>query len=184
MPRQVYMGVDGRRDHGFRVPRPDLAGETGAPDVCSGCHADRDPAWAAAELARRFPESAHRGPSFATAFAAGRWDPAARAEELLAVAGQAETAGIVRATALDMLAPVADAGVAAAAAPLLADADPLVRGAAAGVQRGAAAAERADAAGAAPRGPAAGGADRGGEGDARGRRGRRRGRRRRSGGRR
>jgi predicted CXXCH cytochrome family protein len=144
MPRQVFMGVDGRRDHGFRVPRPDLAGETGAPDVCSGCHADRDPAWAAAELARRFPESAHRGPSFATAFAAGRWDPAARAEELLAVAGQAETAGIVRATALDMLAPVADAGVAAAAAPLLADADPLVRGAAAGVQRGAAAAERAD----------------------------------------
>ena len=66
------MGVDGRRDHGFRVPRPDLDAATGAPDACTACHADRDPAWAAAEIARRFPASTHRGASFATAFAAAR----------------------------------------------------------------------------------------------------------------
>ena len=33
--------------------RPDLAAETGAPDACTTCHADRDPAWAAAEIAAR-----------------------------------------------------------------------------------------------------------------------------------
>ena len=49
--------------------------------------------------------------------------------------GQAGIAGIVRATALDLLTPVADPAIADRAAPLLADPDPLVRGAAAGVQR-------------------------------------------------
>ena len=66
------MGVDRRRDHGFRVPRPDVAVATGAPDACTDCHGDRDAAWAAAEIERRFPASTHRGPSFATAFAAAR----------------------------------------------------------------------------------------------------------------
>ena len=42
MPERTYMGVDRRRDHGFRVPRPDLAAATGAPDVCTSCHADKD----------------------------------------------------------------------------------------------------------------------------------------------
>jgi tetratricopeptide (TPR) repeat protein len=129
------MGIDGRRDHSFRVPRPDLA-ETGSPDACTDCHADRNPAWAAAEIARRFPDSTHRGPHFATTFAAARWEPAAQADALLDLAGRAEAAGIVRATALDMLTPVANPALAARAAPLLADPDPLVRGAAAGLQRG------------------------------------------------
>ena len=49
--------------------------------------------------------------------------------------GRGDTAGIVRATALDLLTPVADPGIADRVAPLLADPDPLVRAAAAGVQR-------------------------------------------------
>ena len=44
-------GVDGRRHRGFRVPRPDLAAETGGPDACTDCHADRSPAWAADRIA-------------------------------------------------------------------------------------------------------------------------------------
>ena len=47
MPARVYMGVDARRDHSLRVPRPDLAGEIGAPDACTACHVDRPAAWAA-----------------------------------------------------------------------------------------------------------------------------------------
>jgi predicted CXXCH cytochrome family protein len=137
MIERTYMGVDARRDHSFRVPRPDVSVTTGAPNACTDCHRERDAGWAAAELERRFPGSAHRGPSFATVFAAARWDAGQRAGELLALAGQGETAGIVRATALDLLTPVADPGIAERAAPLLADPDPLVRAAAAGVQRGA-----------------------------------------------
>src|SRR5262249_7720843 len=51
MPRRTYMGIDARRDHGFRVPRPDLAAKTGAPDACAACHAERGAAWAAERIA-------------------------------------------------------------------------------------------------------------------------------------
>jgi predicted CXXCH cytochrome family protein len=135
MPERTYMGIDRRRDHGFRVPRPDVSVETGGPNACTDCHKDRDAAWAAAEIASRFPESTHRGASFAETIAAARWDPAARADELVALAGQAGTAGIVRATALDMLVPLGDPAIADRVAPLLGDPDPLVRAAAAGLQR-------------------------------------------------
>jgi predicted CXXCH cytochrome family protein len=136
MIERTYMGVDARRDHSFRVPRPDLSVTTGAPNACTDCHRDRDAAWAAAELERRFPDSARRGPHFATVFAQARWDAAQRAPELLGLATDPQAAGIVRASALDLLAPVADAGIADRAAALLADPDPLVRAAAAGAQRG------------------------------------------------
>ena len=132
MPERTYMGVDRRRDHGFRVPRPDLSAATGAPDVCTSCHADKDPAWAAAEIAVRFPDSTHRGESFATTFAAARRDPAAEAAALVALAEREDLAGIVRASALDLLARSGDArGRRQRRRGLLADPDPLVRGAAA-----------------------------------------------------
>jgi len=38
MPTTTYMAVDARRDHSFRVPRPDLSLKTGAPNACTGCH--------------------------------------------------------------------------------------------------------------------------------------------------
>ena len=136
MIERTYMGIDARRDHSFRVPRPDLAA-TGAPDACTDCHADRDPGWAAAAIAERFPDPRHRGAHFATAFAAARWDPAAQTDALVALALDPEAAGIVRATALELLTPATSAALADRTLPLLEDADPLVRAAAAGLQRGA-----------------------------------------------
>lgn len=47
MPSKTYMGVDTRRDHSFRVPRPDLSVKTGAPNACNACHQDRTAQWAA-----------------------------------------------------------------------------------------------------------------------------------------
>ena len=135
MIERTYMGIDERRDHSFRVPRPDLAAGTGAPDACTDCHADRDAAWAAAEIAARFPEDTHRGPHFGTVLAAARWSPEGQIEPLLALAGDAETPGIVRATALDLLARARSEAAAEGAATLLADPDPLVRAAAATAQR-------------------------------------------------
>ncbi|HMQ91857.1 MAG TPA: cytochrome c3 family protein [Amaricoccus sp.] len=137
MIERTYMGIDDRRDHSFRVPRPDLAAETGAPDACTDCHSGRDAAWAAAEIAARFPESTRRGPHFSTVFAAARWSPEAQRSELLALARDAEAAGIVRATAIEMLSLTADAEIAREGAALLDDPDPLVRAAATALQRGA-----------------------------------------------
>jgi predicted CXXCH cytochrome family protein len=142
MIARTYMGVDDRRDHAFRIPRPDLALEILAPNTCNACHTDRSAAWAAAEIAVRFPDSRHRGAHFATTLAAARWSTEAQAGALLALAADTDAAGIIRATALELLVPVADPARAAQARPLLTDADPLVRAAAASVQRGAPAAQR------------------------------------------
>jgi tetratricopeptide (TPR) repeat protein len=38
MPETTYMAVDPRRDHSFRIPRPDLSVQLGTPNACSGCH--------------------------------------------------------------------------------------------------------------------------------------------------
>src|SRR5205807_5929242 len=34
----TYMDVDPRRDHSFRVPRPDLSVRLGTPNACTRCH--------------------------------------------------------------------------------------------------------------------------------------------------
>lgn len=46
MTGRFYMGNDFRRDHSFRVPRPDLSLKYGTPNACSGCHKDKDDKWA------------------------------------------------------------------------------------------------------------------------------------------
>jgi tetratricopeptide (TPR) repeat protein len=38
MPHSVYMEVDARRDHGLRVPRPDLSVKFNTPNACTQCH--------------------------------------------------------------------------------------------------------------------------------------------------
>ena len=38
MPETTYMAIDARRDHSFRVPRPDLSVKFGTPNACTGCH--------------------------------------------------------------------------------------------------------------------------------------------------
>lgn len=41
MTARTYMGVDARRDHSFRIPRPDMSMRTGSPDACTSCHGDK-----------------------------------------------------------------------------------------------------------------------------------------------
>jgi tetratricopeptide (TPR) repeat protein len=38
MPHTTYMELDARRDHGLRIPRPDLSVEHGTPNACTACH--------------------------------------------------------------------------------------------------------------------------------------------------
>ncbi len=131
MPERTYMGIDTRHDHAFQVPRPDLAA-TGAPDACTDCHQDREPAWAAAAIATWYPEGRQTRPHFAPVFAAARLDPRPNVPELLAIAEDPAAAGIVRATALELAGFAGDPAAVARSAALLADPDPLVRSAAAG----------------------------------------------------
>ena len=57
MPERSYMLIDPRRDHFFRRPDPLQSQAAGAPDVCTACHTDKTPAWAAETIAQWFPAS-------------------------------------------------------------------------------------------------------------------------------
>ncbi len=132
MIERVYMGVDGRRDHSFRVPRPDLGlGQ----DACTDCHTDKDQPWAAAQIEGWFPVSNHRGPHFGSVFAPAMAGQADSPDGLMAIATDPSQAGIVRATAAYLLQPFGSRQVADATADLLTDADPLVRANAVTLQR-------------------------------------------------
>ncbi|NOD67339.1 cytochrome c3 family protein [Ruegeria sp. HKCCD7303] len=132
MIERVYMGVDWRRDHSFRIPRPDLG--LGV-DACTDCHEEKDQDWAANQIEGWFPDDTHRGPHFGTVFNAAAEGRLGTPEGLLAVAMDPSNAGIVRATAAYLLQPFASPDLATATASLLQDDDPLIRANAAALQR-------------------------------------------------
>jgi predicted CXXCH cytochrome family protein len=138
MIQRTYMGVDGRRDHSFRIPRPDLGSETGGPDACTDCHSDKTQDWAADQIKRWFPDSDQRGAHYGQVIAHGRDDPIRAAGSLLELALDETQPGIVRATALNLLDGQSNPELATVTAPLLAHSDPLIRANAAALQRGAA----------------------------------------------
>ncbi len=47
MTGRYYMGNDFRRDHSFRIPRPDQSVDHGTPNACNECHQDKSEEWAA-----------------------------------------------------------------------------------------------------------------------------------------
>ena len=56
MPDRTYMGVDDRRDHSFKIPRPDLSLQFDTPNACMDCHQEKGNAWAAKTLKQWFGE--------------------------------------------------------------------------------------------------------------------------------
>ena len=142
MIERLYMGNDGRRDHSFRIPRPDLAAQTGAPDACTDCHTDQTAAWAATGIAAWYPDSANRGAHYGQTLAAGRLDPQGAGYDLAALALDPDEPGIVRATALWLMEVAGHADLATRTQDLLDDPDPAVRAAAIGAQRAAPPQER------------------------------------------
>jgi tetratricopeptide (TPR) repeat protein len=69
MPGRYYMGVDFRRDHSFRIPRPDLTTELGTPNACNDCHADKSAEWAQEYITKFYGEKKkyHYSTTFADA---------------------------------------------------------------------------------------------------------------------
>jgi predicted CXXCH cytochrome family protein len=127
MPSRLYMVVDRRHDHGFRVPRPDLTVALGTPNACADCHHDHPASWAAEAIVNWYGPTRTRGPTWARAVAAGRgWE--AGAEQLLAEAAvQPGTPSIVRATAIELLSRFPAAVQPSLMERAVADGDPLVR---------------------------------------------------------
>lgn len=56
MPESIFMKIDGRREHSFMVPRPDVSEASGSPDVCLRCHTDESRDWSIATVEDWAPE--------------------------------------------------------------------------------------------------------------------------------
>lgn len=54
MTGRTYMGNDFRRDHSFRVPRPDQTVLYGTPNACTNCHQDKSAQWATDAIVKNY----------------------------------------------------------------------------------------------------------------------------------
>jgi tetratricopeptide (TPR) repeat protein len=127
MPPTTYMIVDPRRDHGFRVPRPELTVSLGVPNACTACHAGRDAGWAVDVLQRWYGRQPRGFQQYASAFAAAARQSAEAGALLAAVAGDASHPPIARASALEALGTRPSQGSVEVAQALVSSADPLLR---------------------------------------------------------
>jgi Tfp pilus assembly protein PilF len=130
MATKTYMIVDDRRDHSFRVPRPDLSASIGTPDACTQCHRDRSADWAARAVAGWFPDGRQNRVHYGTALYAGRTGAVSAERQLDKLILDAEQPAIARATALSLLPRYTTQASAQALAAAIVDPDPLVRAAA------------------------------------------------------
>ena len=104
MPAQTYLAVDERRDHSFRIPRPDLSLRIGTPNACTQCHSDKSDGWAEARLLE-WHGPAPATPHFGEVLHAVRRGEAGAIDRLVALAADPAQAAIVRATALSQFGP-------------------------------------------------------------------------------
>lgn len=135
-PETTYMVVDPRRDHSFRVPRPDLSAALGAPNACTGCHDDRTDQWAADTIAGWYGPDRRREPHFGEALALGRSGAPGAESRLVQLADDARQPAIARATAIALLADYLSPQSFEMVRRGLRDGNPLVRLAAVGVLNG------------------------------------------------
>ncbi|NIW24817.1 MAG: tetratricopeptide repeat protein [Gammaproteobacteria bacterium] len=104
MRAETYMVVDPRRDHSFRIPRPDLSTRLQSPNACNDCHGDESADWAAEHVAAWFPDGRQNEFHYGEALHAGRAWTEERAPLLRRVVEDTEQPAIVRATAVGLLA--------------------------------------------------------------------------------
>ena len=130
MVERTYMVVDGRHDHSFRVPRPDLSEKIGTPNACNGCHDKRDAHWAAQAVVRWYGPERRRGPRYAEAIHAGRNALPGAERALATIIPDNSIPAIARATAISLLPAYVSASSLQTIVGSAEDPDPLVRRAA------------------------------------------------------
>jgi len=126
MPERTYMVVDPRRDHGFKMPRPDISAQTGSPNACVTCHADQSNSWASQMLDAWFPDKGHKTTDALTIHHARSGYPKARVDLARLIKDKRKPA-IQRASALALIPRMANQALITVATRALADPSPLVR---------------------------------------------------------
>ena len=100
MPSKIYMGIDLRHDHSFRIPRPDLTAKYGVPNTCNSCHKDKSAEWAAAVIQKNFGSPRYH---FSEDLIPGSEGGPNSEVHLIKVLGDTATPAIVRAAAIDYI---------------------------------------------------------------------------------
>lgn len=130
MPARTYMSVDTRRDHSFRIPRPDLSVKLGTPNACTVCHADKSAQWAA-DTARKWYGHDPKGyQDYAEALHAARTGGADAKDRLLTLLQDKTQPAIARATAISELGAWLSPDLLPVLTDALQDSEPLLRSAA------------------------------------------------------
>jgi len=127
MPETTYMGVDPRRDHSMRIPRPDLSVVMGTPNACNQCHVDRDAPWALDALRDWGVQFRDTGSHPARAFYRFDQGDSRALPTLVQLANDSSVAPIWRATAMELLGEVGGRDALQSVTTLLYDDDPLLR---------------------------------------------------------
>jgi len=125
-----YMIVDPRRDHSFRIPRPDLTVKLEIPNACNRCHDDKTAKWAMNKVNEWYPltkEMRENEIHFAEIFAAGQASKPEAGPLLIKLAEDVSQPEIIRATALYILQRYKDEQTLHVMSSSLNDNDALVR---------------------------------------------------------
>ncbi|MDA8735430.1 tetratricopeptide repeat protein, partial [Porticoccaceae bacterium] len=123
----LYMGVDARRDHSMRIPRPDISQQIDAPNACNNCHRDQSDAWSASAIQSWLKDSPRPADRVATTLSAARTSQPNASQLLIELADNSGISAIARATALGLLASYPDGQSYSAARKQLKNSDPLIR---------------------------------------------------------
>lgn len=102
MPTRTYMQVDKRRDHSFRIPRPDISQKIGVPNACNQCHEDKSLNWAVDNYKKWYGEKEET--HFSEIFYLSRKGNPEAYDQLTSLIENKNLPAIVRATAISLLA--------------------------------------------------------------------------------
>ena len=130
MPTRTYMVNDVRRDHSFRIPRPDLSAAYDTPNACNQCHSDKTARWAEDAIAKWFGPNRRHEPHFVEDLDAARRGSAGAEGLLISLITDSSQPAIARATALSLMPRYLGVESLPAVQASLADGDALVRAAA------------------------------------------------------
>ena len=104
MPETTYMEVDDRRDHSFKVPRPDLSVTLGVPNACQSCHSDIANDQHAKQLTKWSPNSTYqKEKGYAHAFALADSGDFTAIPALMAIANVPTNPELIRASAVSRI---------------------------------------------------------------------------------
>jgi tetratricopeptide (TPR) repeat protein len=125
MVGRYYMGNDYRRDHSFRIPRPDLTLSIQTPNACNDCHKDKTASWSQGFIEKWY--GTKKRPHYGETFAAAQNGDPSSIPNLILYAENEVFPLMVRATAVSFLANFNDTRCKNAIEKALSDPASLIR---------------------------------------------------------